>query len=112
MADIDILLSRLGEIEAKIDAIHVDSSNTKPLSSGEAAEYLGVSIHWLRRLCSSRSIPYFRTGGGKLISFKREDLDAFLTSRRITPKSEITASAATKIVVPRPSRKRATNSPN
>ncbi len=112
MADIDILLSRLGEIEAKIDAIQVAPSNPKPLSSIEAAGYLGISIHWLRRLCSNRSLPYFRTGGGKTISFKREDLDSYLTARRITPRFELASKAATNIVVPRNRRKRVTQALN
>jgi excisionase family DNA binding protein len=101
MGDIDILLSRLGEIEAKIDAINIAPVSSKPLSSNEAAIYLGCSLSWLRRLCSNRSIPYFRGGGGKTISFKREDLDGYPTTRRVAPRSEIGAKAAT-LVVTRP----------
>ena len=105
MADIDILLSRLGEIEAKIDAIHIAPSASKPLNSNEATIYLNCSLSWLRRLCSNRSIPYFRGGGGKTVAFKKEDLDAYLTTRRVTPRSEIGAKAATYVVTHPRSRK-------
>ena len=109
MADIDILLSRLGEIEAKIDSIHVAPADTKPLTSNEAATYLGCSIHWLRRLCSHRSLPYFRSGGGKTIAFKREDLDSYLTASRVIPRAEIEAKAATHVVTRSRTRKVAKN---
>jgi excisionase family DNA binding protein len=105
MADLDILLSKLGEIEAKIDAIQSAPADNKPLSSNEAATYLGCSIHWLRRLCSNRSIPYFRSGGGKTIAFKREDLDTYLLAQRVTPRAELDAKAATHLVTRQRGRK-------
>jgi excisionase family DNA binding protein len=106
MAEIDILLAKLGEIEAKLDAIQVAPLTTRPLNSDEAATYLGCSLHWLRRLCSNRAIPYFRGGGGKTIAFKREDLDAYLTAQRVASRSELETKAATYVATRPHNRKR------
>lgn len=50
-----------------------------------AADYLGVSERFMRRLVEERRIPYFKVG--KFIRFSVEDLDDFLVAARITPRA-------------------------
>ncbi len=49
----------------------------------EAAEYLGVVVRTVYRLIDTGDIPAFKVG--RVIRMRREDVDAFLESRRIEP---------------------------
>ncbi|MCW2671026.1 MAG: DNA-binding protein [Frankiales bacterium] len=42
----------------------------------EAAAYLGMTEHWMRRKVAARQIPFYRVGP-KLVRFHVDDLDAF-----------------------------------
>lgn len=65
----------------------------KFLNSSEAAEYLGLSISYFRKLMMKRAIPMYKPSG-KLCFFDPDDLDAYLTSVRISSQSEIDSEAA------------------
>lgn len=54
------------------------------LSTREAAEYLGMSVDRLDRLCSNRDIAYIKPSERRR-AFDRHDLDAFMRSRRVEP---------------------------
>ena len=51
------------------------------LSEPEAAEYVCKSPRWLRRERAKGTLPYSTVGRTPV--YNREDLDAFLTSRRV-----------------------------
>ena len=53
----------------------------KPLTVREAAKYMGVSRSYLYKLTSQGAIPFYKPNG-KLIYFKREDLDRWMLRRR------------------------------
>ena len=65
----------------------------KLLNSREAAEYLGLSLSYLRKLMMRRVIPMYKPGG-KVCFFDPDDLDAYLTSIRISSQTEIEDDAA------------------
>lgn len=52
-----------------------------------AAQHMGVTERFMRRLVEERRIPYYKVG--KFVRFSEEDLDSFLTSVRILPKKEV-----------------------
>ena len=54
------------------------------LNSKEAADYLGVSDRFVRDLCTNRRIEHERLNGRNL-RFKKEWLDDYLASIRVTP---------------------------
>ena len=60
----------------------------KLLTSKEAAQYLGISLSFLRKMMMNRIIPMYKPNG-KLCYFDPEDLDAYLTSVRISSQDEI-----------------------
>lgn len=60
----------------------------KLLTSKEAAKYLGISLSFLRKMMMNRIIPMYKPNG-KLCYFDPADLDAYLTSVRISSKDEI-----------------------
>ncbi|MDQ2586007.1 helix-turn-helix domain-containing protein [Saccharothrix yanglingensis] len=47
----------------------------------EAAEYMSTTERFVRRLIAERRIPFHRLG--RLIQFKRADLDAFIEAGRV-----------------------------
>lgn len=65
----------------------------KLLNSKEAAEYLGISLSFLRKMMMNRVIPMYKPNG-KICYFDPNDLDAYLTSVRIPSQSEISKRAA------------------
>lgn len=60
----------------------------KLLNSRESAEYLGLSLSYFRKLMMRRVIPMYKPGG-KVCFFDPDDLDAYLTSIRISSQMEI-----------------------
>jgi len=65
----------------------------KLLNSQEAADYLGFSLSYFRKMIMRRVIPMYKPSG-KLCFFDPDDLDAYLTSVRISSQDEIEAEAA------------------
>ncbi|MEV0678072.1 helix-turn-helix domain-containing protein [Actinosynnema sp. NPDC050436] len=47
----------------------------------EAAEYMSTTVRFIRRLIAERRVPFHRLG--RLIRFKRADLDAFIEAGRV-----------------------------
>lgn len=46
-----------------------------------AADYLGVSAHFIRRLVRERRVPFHHVG--KYVRFRPADLDAFVEAGRV-----------------------------
>ncbi len=52
------------------------------LDMAEAAEYLGVTPHWMRRKVAGREIAFNRVGP-KFVRFHVDDLDAYARAGRV-----------------------------
>lgn len=63
------------------------------LSAREAAEYMDVKLRTVYVWARTQQLPYYKPAG-KLIYFKREDLDRFLMHNRIMSRSEAEAFVA------------------
>jgi excisionase family DNA binding protein len=59
------------------------------LTLDEACAYLKVSKSFLYKATSGRLISFHKPTGGKLIRFKKEDLDHWLFQNRFDSKNEI-----------------------
>jgi excisionase family DNA binding protein len=53
------------------------------LSVPEAAHYMNTSVRFVRRLVNERRIRFYKVG--RLVRFKRADLDVFIDSGRVDP---------------------------
>lgn len=53
------------------------------LTVNQAAERLGTSPRYIRRLTSEKRIPYVKLGGGSHVRIEEEDLDAFVAAGRV-----------------------------
>ncbi len=65
------------------------------LTTSEAALYLGVTVGHLHKLTmkSVRAIPHYQPNG-KMMYFKKSDLDAYMLSNKIATMDEIAQNAA------------------
>lgn len=66
------------------------------LTFNEAVQYMGISESQLYRLTWQRVIPTFKPGG-KLLFFKRSDLDNWMLSKRRKSDHEIKSEAIYKL---------------
>lgn len=83
----DYILEKLERLEAIIQKHYVLSKDFLTLE--EAAEYMQLSKSALYKLTSSKKIPYY-VPGGKIIYFRRIELDEWLIFNRIASTEEIT----------------------
>lgn len=58
------------------------------LTTSEAAQYLGIGKAYLYKLTSANRIPFYRPEG-KMIFFKRTDLESFLLRNRVSSSEEL-----------------------
>ena len=65
------------------------------LSMEEAAAFTGRKVSYLYKLTHERKIPYYKSGnGGAALSFKRKELEEWLTAVRVPTNDELEAQAA------------------
>lgn len=64
-------------------------SNTEILTLDEACQYLKVSKSFLYKATSGRRIAFHKPTGGKIIRFKKVDLDQWLLQNRHCSINEI-----------------------
>lgn len=55
------------------------------LTSEDAARYLGVSKSCLYQWTSGRKIPYYKPPLGKLLYFRRDEIEQWALSNRVPP---------------------------
>ena len=76
------VLERMTQLEKRMNEIIM--TQKEMMSFEEARQYLNLSRSYLHKLCSSRLIQYFKPGG-KLVYFKRADLDEWLKRHVCAP---------------------------
>ncbi len=64
--------------------------NKSILTMSEAAEFMGLSISYLYKLTHWNKIPYYKPSG-KIVYFKKEDLEDWMLQNRSTTEKEIEA---------------------
>ncbi|WP_157893266.1 helix-turn-helix domain-containing protein [Salegentibacter sediminis] len=69
----------LQEIKSILQSTKLNTKET--LSAKEAAQYMGISLSTLYQLTSQSKITHYKPSG-KLIFFKRKDLDDFLQQNK------------------------------
>lgn len=82
------------EMNVIASLIEANGVNTKAvLTTDEAAKYLGVTKSAIYKLTMGRKIPHYRSQGGKLLYFQREEIEQWATSCRIATQEELEAKA-------------------
>lgn len=82
------------ELNVIASLIEANGVNTKAvLTSDEAARYLGITKSALYKMTMGRRIPYYRSKGGKLLYFQREEIEQWATSCKVMTEDELEAKA-------------------
>lgn len=75
-------------------------SNKPTLNMDEASAYTGISKSMLYKLTHEKKIPHYKPFG-KLVYFKRDDLDAVMLKGRVKTQEEIADEAARHVIAKR-----------
>jgi excisionase family DNA binding protein len=67
------------------------------LTTTEAAEYMGISLSSVYKLTSQRTLPIYKPNGKK-VYLKRDDIDRYLSSHRLSSTEEIEQEAINYVV--------------
>ena len=82
------------DLEAIKDLLaEVQGSPKEVLTSDEAAAYLGISKSHLYKLTMGRKIPHYKSEGGKLCYFCRNEIIAWMKAHRVATQEELQAQA-------------------
>lgn len=92
--EIDALISRFEKLEQRLEEIY--ASSKEALTFEQAWKFLRISASQLYKLTCKRLIPTFKPGG-KLLYFKRSDLENWMLSNRRKTGKEIKAEALSKL---------------
>ena len=68
------------------------------LTMSDCALYVGLSKSHIYKLCCAKQIPYFKSHGGKLLYFDKDELNSWMLQHRVKTSSELETEAATMIV--------------
>lgn len=95
--DVDVKTLLLAVID-KLEALsHVVLASKPILNIEEASTYTGLTASYIYKLTSTQEIPHFKPRG-KMLYFRRDELDAWLLQRRVKTTSEIDAEAVNHVV--------------
>lgn len=97
------IIAALGRLEKKIAEQAINSKEV--LNFNEACQYMAVSRSFLYKKTSTNSIPHY-CPEGKLIYFKRSDLDQWLFRNRRATTEEREAEGIARVVKNYKSRRR------
>ena len=73
-------------------------SAKQALTMTDAAFLTGLSKSHLYKLVCAKKIPYYKSDGGKLTYFSKDELQAWQLQHRVKPAYEIEQEAATIVV--------------
>lgn len=90
MQNYNEVLERLQTIEQALLCQNINFKQV--LNLKEASQYIGISTSFLYKLTSSRAIPH-SCPNGKMLFFKKEDLDAWMQSNPQKTRSEISVAS-------------------
>lgn len=77
----------------------------KVLTMNDAAILTGLSKSHLYKLVCTKKIPYYKSEGGKLTYFDRDELNSWMLQHRVKTINELEAEAITYTVTGKHSRK-------
>ena len=96
----ELILDKLNTIENLLKTVMKNDNGTititEVLNLNQAAEYVSLSKSAIYKKTSERNIPHFKKG--KKLYFKKSELDAWLTSMKISTRAEIDQEATDYII--------------
>lgn len=68
------------------------------MTTEEAGEYIGCSPRTMRELATNRDIPHYKDPKGRIIRFRRADLDAWMQYLRVDSQQEMDDAVARRMI--------------
>lgn len=93
-SELNVLLAHIEKLEQRLDEIYAMSKEA--LTFEQAWKFLRISASQLYKLTCKRIIPAFKPGG-KILYFKRSDLESWMLSNRRRTAKEQKAEVLTKL---------------
>jgi len=98
--DFDFLLQTLNEIKSEIKELRADIIPVEPpkekeiLTIKEASEMLGFAVITIRNYVAKREIPFIQTMKNGAITFRKSDLEQWVTDRTKLTNKQISQKAS------------------
>jgi len=96
----ELILDKLNTIEHLLRNVKNEEKESIPLpeifNMNQATEYVSLSKSAIYKMTAGRDIPHFKRG--KILYFKRSDLDEWMTQYRISTRAEIEKEAADYLI--------------
>ena len=73
----------------------------KALTMGDCSLFTGLSKSHLYKLVMNKKIPYWKSDGGKMTYFDKQEIEAWLLQHRVKTTAEIETEAANYVVLGR-----------
>jgi len=89
----EIILSKLDKIE-QLTLLQ----SKQALTTSDASLISGLSKSHIYKLINRKSIPYYKSQGGKLIYFSKDELTAWMLKHRVKTVDEVESEAANFLV--------------
>ena len=70
------------------DRIKQPKKLPEDINSEKAAQIIGCKKSYLAQLRHKKKIPFYKNEGGRIISYKRSEMEAYRNSKRVATKSE------------------------
>ena len=87
------MVKKLNELE-KITLLGVK----KILTTDELSLFTGLSASTLRKLTSARKIPYYKSRGGKINFYDKDEISKWMLSYRVKTSKELDTEALTYMI--------------
>lgn len=89
MTQEEIIIKSLDEIR-QLTLLSAKSA----LTMDEVAMLTGLSKSYIYALCCKKQIPHFKSNGGKITYFKKEEVESWMLANRVTTIDEARSKAA------------------
>jgi len=89
----DVILSKLDELR-NITMLGVKEA----LTLEDCSLFTGLSKSTIYKLCGAKKIPFWKSQGGKLTFFSKDELTAWMLNRRVKTVDEVESEAANYLV--------------
>jgi len=94
-------MSEISELKKEVQELKQITllGSKRVLTMQDAVLLTGLSLSCLYKKTHKREIPFWKSSGGKLIYFNKEEIENWCLSHRVKTNAEIEAEAATFVVV-------------
>lgn len=92
------VLEHLERLEALIKGRRMKKGGGDLLTTKDAAAYIGSTPGALRKMAERKIIGHYKDAGGRILRFKRSELDDWMMSIKVSNNQELASNAAGRLI--------------